>query len=129
MNIPDEAIEAAARELYEEERSASDGFDDWPEWGDAPEVGRGAFCDLARAALKAAAPILYIEAWDDGYEDGLIDGDPAIQSKIERGVARSIPNPGAVDDPAEEPPCEWCGWCRDCTRDPERPVNNGGASA
>ena len=65
MNIPDKAVEAAAKELYAEGRSTTDGFDMWPEWEDAPEIGRGAFRDEARAALKAAAPFIAAQALRD----------------------------------------------------------------
>ena len=49
--IPDEAVEAAAGELVEMRR-----------------VGEHSSYEYARAALKAAAPHLMAQGWDEGYE-------------------------------------------------------------
>jgi len=64
MNISDEAVETAARALR-----------------DAFDRGEGGFDELAREALKAAAPYMLAEAWNDGHNagvdhaDGLFGGD------------------------------------------------------
>lgn len=55
MNIPDDALEAAARAIHEK----GDSWDlDRTCWDDLTDMGRGACRQDARVALEAAAPLL-----------------------------------------------------------------------
>lgn len=56
MNIPKEAVEAAARELNIYVTP----------WEDLKEEQRNGWRSQAHAALRAAAPMLMAQAWDEG---------------------------------------------------------------
>ena len=77
MPIPDIAFEAAGKAVGE--HFTRDIRLDWS--------------TIIVKAVEAAAPHIKREAWAEGYEDGVIDGDPAIQSKFDRGLAQETPNP------------------------------------
>lgn len=62
MNIPDEAVEAAAKALYQNTLTSWDGAH-----ARTKELCRRD----ARAALEAAAPHLLAEAWREGCAEGL----------------------------------------------------------
>lgn len=63
--ISDEAVEAAAKALFEESVTP---------WRMAAKEERVIFRRRARAALEAAAPHLMAESWDQGYDEGLSAG-------------------------------------------------------
>lgn len=65
MNIPDEAVVAAAKVLYADKISNHAG-DNAPQIIDACEK-------VARKVLEAAAPYIAAQAWDEGIESG-VDG-------------------------------------------------------
>jgi hypothetical protein len=57
VSISDEAVEAAARAIRD---------DDWPDHEDQIHHPIKDYMSNARAALKAAAPLIAAEAWDEG---------------------------------------------------------------
>lgn len=63
MNISKEAIEAAARELNIYVTP----------WEDLEEEQRNGWRSQAHAALRAAAPLLIAQAWDEGWNVGYDD--------------------------------------------------------
>ena len=73
MNIPDEAVEAAALALLERDYGVRD-------WSIVTEQVKGNYLDEARTALEAAAPHLMAQAWDEGervgFEESFRDNDP-----------------------------------------------------
>ena len=68
--IPDEAVEAAAKVLFD----ASPISRGHQPWGDAMgERIRQQFIADARIALEAAAPFIAAQAWDEGEQAGYIN--------------------------------------------------------
>lgn len=61
MNIPEEAIDAAAKALHDKDC----GFNDW----EYIHPGQWPYRDRALQALEAAAPYLMAEAWEQGWEN------------------------------------------------------------
>jgi len=83
MNIPNEAVETAAKAIHE-----NGGFYSWED----PEGWREkAATEEARAALESAAPILMHRAWVEGYRVGEVDcflgegGDQPAENKSPYG--------------------------------------------
>lgn len=62
MNIPDEAVEAAAKASYH--HNDNEGWDTEAKWF------KHDFLEDARAQLEAAAPILMAQAWAEGFKQG-----------------------------------------------------------
>lgn len=63
MNIPEDAVTAAAREGWERTVGTS--------WSNANEDEQHIWMEEARAALSAAAPQLMAMAWDEGNRFGI----------------------------------------------------------
>jgi len=68
--IPDEAVEAAAKETY---RVAAEFAYETDSWDDLSDEQREAFTDDARKILEAAAPYIAAEAWSEGRSAGRMD--------------------------------------------------------
>jgi len=61
MNIPDEAVEAAANELHDREGYSIS-------LADSPKYRKDYYRALATEVLEAAAPYMLAQAWDEGRE-------------------------------------------------------------
>lgn len=68
--IPEEAVEAAARAIYQ-------GFHSSYKWEDAPDF-EGGFRSIslkqARMAVEAATPHIAAQAWEAGRKQGFLGG-------------------------------------------------------
>ena len=61
--IPDEAVEAAARQLFDQDKGEVS-------WGEVSDEIRNYYRYEARKILEAAAPHLMAAAWEEGRVDG-----------------------------------------------------------
>ncbi len=67
MSIPEEAVEAAANDLYDREGYSTT-------LADAPQYRKDRFRTLAREVLEAAAPILVEALASEAFKDKKIQG-------------------------------------------------------
>lgn len=104
MTTVDDAVEAGARALFDEERNESMGDVPWPEYDSDNNLGRPIWEEHARAVLRTAWPLL---------SDGLRELHPA---QWECG------NPRHTNPEAGCPECsEVCATCDRTMPCPTRP--------
>ena len=72
--IPDEAVEAAAKKLYQAGGLVV--------WDSEDESIRNYFRRNARSALEAAAPHLMAAAWEEGRIDGYADAQRGFDTAM-----------------------------------------------
>ena len=74
MNIPEEAIEAAARAMHPEVWDKALFVREYGEMAGRVHMRRAQkeWLGIARAALEAAAPLLMAQAWDEGRAHGAV---------------------------------------------------------
>lgn len=70
MDIPDEAVEAAARAAAKDEDASN--------WDDEHEHYRNGWLNRMQVALEAAAPHLMAEAFEQGQKSGLRHADRLV---------------------------------------------------
>lgn len=73
MNIPNEAIEAAAKGAFKRTHPHGN-------WSLAISDMRDQYLSEAHAALEAAAPYMLAEAWEQGYEAADYDAPHSIKT-------------------------------------------------
>lgn len=77
INIPKEAVEAAARAYREQQAELG-----YPKWEDLSEDGREWRRGYMRAALEAASPHLRAAAWEFGiFRTGAEEGDAPLMNQ------------------------------------------------
>lgn len=72
MNISDEAVEAAAKAIRD---------DDWPDYEDQIHHPIKDYMSNARAALEAAAPYMLAAEYDRGFDDGHLAGQESMETE------------------------------------------------
>ena len=91
MDIPDEAIEAAAAAMWKVSPTGWRGIGEPPPFDQARPSAQKQYRQFARASLESAAPSLIAQAWDEGARhawqesgegwNGEYPGDPIDLSK------------------------------------------------